>query len=362
MDEGDTRDVASHHLKRAARGALSVIAVMAVVTFSPLPALAQPPAQPPDTASEALKQYKELSDQAGKVNEDLLAAQNDLTNRQADLDKATADLAQAKDLESQAHAQEEQFRGQVDALASASFQGARFNNLSALLTGGSQQDFLDRASALSVLASDNKEALDKFTGAVDQATDARNRAADAERRAKEATEAAQKLTDDISKTKTDLDAKVAEAKKAYDRLSGKDKADLAGPPSRGVYLAPAGVAQSVVQLALDQVGKPYVYGGSGPSVFDCSGLTAFAYRAAQVSLPHSSRAQFGYGKAVASGDWQSGDLLFYGSSPGSIHHVALHIGNGQLVHASTSGVPVKVADAPRGGGSDYLGARRLLGN
>jgi cell wall-associated NlpC family hydrolase len=354
--------VASHRMKRAVRGALSLSAVVtAVVSLNPIPALAQPPAPPaPSTASEALKLYQDLSTQAEKANEDFLAATNDLNNRQAELNKATADFNAAQILEQQAHAQEEQFRGKVDALASASFQGARFNNLSALLTGGSQEDFLERAAALSVLASDNKEALDKFTGAVDQAAKAKADAADAQKRSGDAKTAAEQLVNQVTQSKNDLEARKAEAKKAYDKLSGKDIEELKGPVDHGVYLAPPGAAHDAVQKALDQVGKPYVYGAAGPGSFDCSGLVMFAYRAAGVALPHSSRAQYGFGKSVASGQWMPGDLLFFGGSASSIHHVAMYIGDGKIVHASTSGVPVKVVPVS-GAGRDYFGAKRIVG-
>ncbi|MFL6141217.1 MAG: NlpC/P60 family protein [Labedaea sp.] len=332
------------------------------MSLSPVPVAAQPPAPPPApaNASEALKQFQDLSAQATKVNEDFLAAKNDLATKQAELDKASADLNAAHQTEATAHAQEEQFRGSVDALANASFQGARFNNLSALLGGGSQQDFLERASALNVLATENQNALQKFTSAVDTAAGARNKAADAQKRSQEAKATAEQLTNQISQTKADLDARIDQADKAYKKLSGKDQAILAGPTTHVVYMAPPGAAHAAVQTALDQVGDRYVYGAAGPDQFDCSGLTMFAFRAAGVNLPHSSRAQYQLGAPVASGQWQPGDLLFYGSSAGSIHHVAMYIGNGNIVHASTSGVPVKVAPVS-GGGSDYFGSRRLVG-
>jgi cell wall-associated NlpC family hydrolase len=82
-----------------------------------------------------------------------------------------------------------------------------------------------------------------------------------------------------------------------------------------------------------------VWGAGGPDAFDCSGLTQYAYSAAGVALPHSSGMQSQMGAAVSTGDLQPGDLLFY-YSPTS--HVAMYIGNGQMVHASTSGSPVKV--------------------
>ncbi|WP_285502890.1 NlpC/P60 family protein [Actinokineospora sp. NBRC 105648] len=335
-------------------------AVIAVVAFSPTPAFAQPPATPPTTASEALQKYQELSKQAEKVNEDLLKAQTDLDAKKAEYDKATNDVTVAAANEKQAQALEEQFRGQVDLLANASFQGVRFNKISALLTGSSADDFLERATALNVLAADNQEALEKYTGAVATAADSRKLAEDGQRRAAEAKAAAEKLTADITKTRDDLRTQIKTVEEAKTRLSKKDTEVLKGTPDDGVYLAPAGSAGRAMEVALAQRGKPYVWGADGPGSFDCSGLTMYAYAAAGVSLPHSSRAQFGYGKSVSRSELLPGDLLFYGSSAGSIHHVAMYIGDGRIVHASTSGVPVKT-DSLDGGGRDFFGARRIVG-
>jgi len=296
------------------------------------------------------------------VNEDLLAAQTDLDKKKAALAKANQDLAAAKAAQDQAAADEEAFRGQVDTLTSASFQGARFNKLSALLTGSSAEDFLERASALGVLATDNEEALSKLTAAVNMAEDGRTKAADAQKRATDATAAAQALTDKVTKTRDDLNAQIEQVEDAYAELSGADKDALMGDADNSVYLAVGpGIGPAAAEAAMSQRGKMYVWGAEGPSNYDCSGLTLWAYRQVGIDLPHSSRAQYGYGKSVPQGQWKAGDLLFYGSSAGSIHHVAMYIGGGQLVHASTSGTPVKVDDAPYGGGSDYLGAKRIAG-
>jgi peptidoglycan DL-endopeptidase CwlO len=358
--------VASQRTRRAARAGLSVTAAAAAVLFSvPGPALAvplayqQPP--PPNTASEALAQYQQLSQQVSAVNEQLLAAKTDLDAKNAALNQANQDLTSANAAKQQAAADEEAYRGQVDELTNASFQGARFNKLSALLTGDSADDFLERASALGVLASDNSEALSKLSAATNQAASAEKKAKDAQKRATDAQTAAQQLTDKITKTKTDLDAQIDKVEDAYDELSGADKSTLRGEQDNSVYLAGPGVGGQAAAAAMSQRGKPYVWGAAGPSSYDCSGLTMWAYGQVGVSLPHSSRAQYGYGKSVPYGQWQPGDLLFYGSSAGSIHHVAMFIGNGQLVHASTTGTPVKTGAAPTAGGSDYLGARRIAG-
>lgn len=332
-----------------------------MVTIVPAPALAQPPApNPPTTASEALKQYQELDKQAEEVNESLLKAQTDLDARNLELGKANEDLAAAETLQNQASQDEEQFRGQIDDLAGASFQGARFNKLSALLTGASAQDFLDRASALNILASENAQALDVYTGAVEKASQGKTNAADAKRRAEEAKGAAEKLTADIKIQQNELEGKKKTVKEALEKLSGKDKEDLFGDDDNTVYIGPPGAAGTAMNVALQQRGDPYVWGADGPNSFDCSGLVMFAYKAAGVSLPHSSRAQYGFGKSVAYGQWKPGDLIFYGSSVSTIHHVVMYIGNGRVVHASHSGTPVKT-DTVESASSDYVGAKRIVG-
>jgi cell wall-associated NlpC family hydrolase len=116
--------------------------------------------------------------------------------------------------------------------------------------------------------------------------------------------------------------------------------------------APSSRAQTAVQAALSQVGKPYQYGAAGPDSFDCSGLTMWSWAQAGISLPHNSGAQYAATPRVSSSDWQPGDLLFYGSP---IHHVTMYIGNGQMVEAPYTGASVRVVSAYR---SDYVGAGR----
>jgi cell wall-associated NlpC family hydrolase len=359
--------VASQRTRRAARAALSVTAAAAAILFTvPGPAVAVPiayqqPPDAPDTASEALAQYQQLTQQVSGINEQLLAAKTDLDKKNAELAQANQDLAAANAAKTQAAADEETYRGQVDQLTNASFQGARFNKLSALLTGDSADDFLERASALGVLADDNFKALSALTSATTQAADAEHKAADAQKRATDAQASAQQLTNQITKTRDDLNAQIGTVKDKYDQLSGADKAALAGGGDNSVYLGFPGAGGQAAKFAMDQRGKPYDWGASGPGSFDCSGLTMFAYGKVGISLPHSSRSQYTYGKSVPYGQWQPGDLLFYGGSAGSIHHVAMYVGDGMLVHASTEGVPVKTAPAPLGAGKDYLGARRIAG-
>lgn len=104
--------------------------------------------------------------------------------------------------------------------------------------------------------------------------------------------------------------------------------------------------QDVVNYALQFVGNRYVYGGSDPNTgVDCSGFTRYIMKhAAGVSLSHSSRAQSGEGRSISYSEAKPGDLIFYGGK-GYINHVAMYIGNGQIVHASTERTGIKVSDA-----------------
>ena len=102
----------------------------------------------------------------------------------------------------------------------------------------------------------------------------------------------------------------------------------------------------VIQAALSRIGSPYSWGASGPNAFDCSGLVMWSFQQAGVSLPHSSQALAAGGVPVSMSDMQPGDLVTYSSDAS---HVAIYIGDGMMVHASTYGTPVRVApvgDAP----------------
>ncbi|MBB5808474.1 cell wall-associated NlpC family hydrolase [Saccharothrix ecbatanensis] len=346
--------MASQRLKRGLRGAMAATAVAAAAVGAlPVPAVAQP--NTPANASEALKKYNELAEQATKLNEELLRAEENRAANQGKLDEANAALAQATQAGDQAKVDEENFRVQVDKLTEASFEGARFNQLSALLVSDSQQDFLNRMSALGVLASDNEEALDRLAGAVDAAEDARQKAAAAQGAAQAATDEAVRIAEEVKKRKGELDGQVAEVRTQLNRLTAQERTVLSNPGEKPNVAVPAGAAGQALQFALDQIGDMYQYGATGPNVWDCSGLTSKAYAAAGVAIPRTSGGQAGAGRSVSRGEVTAGDLIIYNGGM----HVGMAVDNGRVVHASTDGVPVKVVslEAP---GSIYA-MRRIAG-
>ena len=96
---------------------------------------------------------------------------------------------------------------------------------------------------------------------------------------------------------------------------------------------------------MSQLGTPYVWAGSAPGGFDCSGLVMWAYAQVGVSLPHSSYAQYGYGVPVSRDQLQAGDIVFFDG----LGHVGIYIGGGQFVHAPHTGDVVKISSLDEAG-------------
>ena len=128
--------------------------------------------------------------------------------------------------------------------------------------------------------------------------------------------------------------------------------------------AASGVAAQVVETALSFLGYPYVYGGSSPKGFDCSGFTSYIYKQFGYSLNRTCSGQLDNGTPVAMSELQPGDLVIfkkYASSSGRASHVGIYIGGGEFIHASTAKVGViinKLSDAYYTTG--FVGGRRIV--
>ena len=115
---------------------------------------------------------------------------------------------------------------------------------------------------------------------------------------------------------------------------------------RGSAQAPNQAVASAIAFARTQIGKPYLWGGTGPDAFDCSGLMMMAYRSVGISIPRTSQEQWTWGPRIAPGHEQPGDLVFFAGSdgtPASPGHVAMVIGHGMMVEAYATGFPLRIA-------------------
>jgi cell wall-associated NlpC family hydrolase len=312
------------------------------------------------------------------------AAQQESAVAQAAAAQAAADLGVA--------------RGQVVAFARRSFmEGSTYAGAAALITAADPGQLVERAALLEAAGSHRTDVLGQVTVRQAQAAQAdevartalvqvtvlqEQAAADLES-AQTAEVSAREQTVELSSQQAALETELVTAQEELRQMVGaQEAADRTArvappapvapvPPPVSVTPPPAGnttpagpadtsAAQTAIDAAMTQLGVPYAWGGGGsngpgpgqaPDLgvigYDCSGLTQYAYRRAGISIPRNSRAQYASLPKVDSDDLQPGDLVFWATdpgNPGTIHHVAIYLGNGQIVEAPESGTVVKVSD------------------
>jgi peptidoglycan DL-endopeptidase CwlO len=147
---------------------------------------------------------------------------------------------------------------------------------------------------------------------------------------------------------------------AQSRLAGAqpvaaDGVGISVATPEGSTVAPPNVHGGVVGIAMQYLGVPYVWGGSSPRGFDCSGLVSYVFAQIGISLPHSSYAQFGMGTPVSISQLQPGDLVFFTGAS----HVGIYIGGGQFIHAPHTGDVVKISSLSGYYSSNFAGGRRI---
>jgi cell wall-associated NlpC family hydrolase len=318
------------------------------ITLLPGTASASPDAGSPQQAARLVA---DASHQLEIVTERVNSAQVLLGREKEAVAKADLQVAAAqRTLDSMA--------GQIRQLARSAYTGGGpdVSQLTVLMTSSSADQFVSQLGTLDAIAGHTNTVVVDVTRASKAAGAARAQAAAA------ASQAQQTLTQITAQQKV-LQAKIADYRRQYAALTAPQRAVVAVsegavPAPRTLYSAGAGsesaAARRAVSTALAQVGKPYVWGANGPNSFDCSGLTQYSWSAAGVALPHSSGAQSTMGTPVSRSQLQPGDLVFFYSP---VSHVGMYIGNGQMVHAATSGEPVQVVSLDSMPG--YNSARRV---
>jgi cell wall-associated NlpC family hydrolase len=260
-----------------------------------------------------------------------------------------------------AHEHLDALDSQMRQIARSAYTSDGLTQLDLMLSSSSAEDFVSSLGTLDAIAGHT-------SNVVDQVAQAADRAQQAQATAETAARDAQRTLDEITAKQRELESRKADYQRQYNRLSQPQRQVVAtlqtgraaSPIAVQAAAAPAVVrasgpaAQAAVSTALAQVGDPYVWGAAGPNAFDCSGLTQYAYAAAGIALPHSSGMQAGMGIPVSRSQLQPGDLVFFYSP---VSHVGMYIGNGMMVHASTSGQPVKVVSLDSMPG--YNSARRV---
>ncbi|CAA9259745.1 MAG: hypothetical protein AVDCRST_MAG41-2314 [uncultured Corynebacteriales bacterium] len=327
-------------------GAAALIVGLSASGGAAVPGAPTPSA--PTTSAQAMAQLRAFNEQFEKVTEQYNDARIELAKRTAQSKTATARAtAAAKQVTA--------FRGRIKQLVTSESRSDPFGTFGAMLSSDSPGDFAAQASIIDVVSSRRAAVLTEASRASQAATKAANDARTAKAKA-------EKLIKDLAAKRGDLQQRAQQSKAMLDRLSASERQAFLATPTHaaeergsrdetrepaGEQQAPpmsdvpaSGRASAAIAAARSKLGSPYVWAAAGPSTFDCSGLTMYAWAAAGVSLPHSSRMQATSGSSVSVGSLQPGDLVFYGSP---IHHVALYVGGGQVIHAPQSGDVVKYA-------------------
>ncbi len=325
-------------------GAVVAAAGLVAVVLAPSSAAAAP-----STADEAQRLVAEAGRQLTVLDEQVHQAELTVAAQQ----QAAAEADGAADL---AEASLARYEPAIRAIAQSGYTGTTRSRVAAFLGSDSADDLVAQMTMIDLLAEHTDGVLTEVAAAQAEA-DARRAAADA------ATAEASAALATLQEQQAQVQAQVDQYEADFARLSAAEQArvttTLAGPalaaPSAAAAAAaaPGPAAATAVQTALAQVGDPYVWGSSGPDGFDCSGLTRYAYAAAGISLPHSSRAQSGLGTPVSRADLMPGDLVYFYSP---VSHVGIYVGDGKMVHARTHGLPVAVTSVDQAG---YRGAVRV---
>jgi cell wall-associated NlpC family hydrolase len=323
-------------------------------------AVAPPATGDPTTVAEAeaeLAQYQEEASQAEQAYHDI---HDQLTASQAEADSITAEIAAQQDLIAG-------LKTQVAQIVLTQYQNQGLSSAATLLASESPERMIQQAATTQRVADQNAETVQRYQLELGEL-------ADQQARLDELT--ASIAADDarLAELEAEAKAKAAQAQEVLDRLeaeAARQAAAAARAATAGVttangtvsswasttvpaYTGDGSLASIVVQFGLSKVGGPYVWGGNGPTGYDCSGLTRAAYLEVGISLPHNAAAQMEYGTPVSTDALLPGDLLFYYSPVG---HVAIYIGDGQIVHASTYGVGIVVSNAFS---MSLTGARRYV--
>jgi cell wall-associated NlpC family hydrolase len=153
-----------------------------------------------------------------------------------------------------------------------------------------------------------------------------------------------------------LAAQLAAQHAAVEQAAQQDIVGASAVSPDGVTVAPPSQYGGVVGIAMQYLGTPYVWAGSSPGGFDCSGLVMFVYSQVGVSLPHNAASQYNYGVPVSRDQLEPGDLVFFDG----LGHVGIYIGGGQFIHAPHTGDVVKISSLYDSWyAATYVGARRI---
>ncbi|MET8681604.1 NlpC/P60 family protein [Streptomyces sp. NPDC004647] len=346
------------------------LSTAALASFGLLSQTAQAaPGEPKQSVEEVQKKVDELYRQAGTATQEYNEAKERTDKQRTKSDRLIDDVAKRTQKLNEA-------RRLLGSYAATQYRNGGMDPTATLLLASDPQDYFDQ-----------NHMLDRMTGRQKQAvTDFQTQQATATEKRAEATESLAQLNEsqnELRTSKESVQGKLAKARELLSDLTAEEKARLAalerkreqaaqrkaeelareqaekqreerernegsGSSDGGTSTPGSGTgadsgtyatkAAKALAFARAQIGKPYVWGATGPNSYDCSGLTQGAWKAAGVSLPRTTWDQVKVGSRIATEDLKPGDLVFFYDD---ISHVGLYIGDGQMIHAPKPGANVR---------------------
>ncbi|MFB7513268.1 NlpC/P60 family protein [Streptomyces sp. NPDC056144] len=290
-----------------------------------------------EQATQATEKFNGATEKAGALKREVAALQDSAARKQAQLNA---------------------LRDRIGTVATGQYRAGGLDPALQLFLSEDPDTYLDRATALDRAGDRQTAVLQQFLS--------QQRALGQQR-----AEAAGKLRDldavqkESGRRKEEIQGKLREARRLLNTLSAKERARIAETEARanrasarvelGSQPSASGRAAAAFAAARSRVGLPYVWGASGPGSFDCSGLTSWAFRQADVSIPRTSQAQASAGTRVNSlGDLRPGDLVIMRTD---LSHVGFYAGNGQILHSPKPGAQVRYESIARSGMPFMWGVR-----
>lgn len=371
--------LASHRKSRTRTGVRAnspavgfTTAALASVTLLSTQSATAAPAEPKPSIEEVQKKVDDLYRQAGTATQQYNKAKEATDTQRKSVDRVLDDVAKSADKVNEA-------RRALGTYAAAQYRAGAVGPTAALMFADSPESYFEQTQLMDRLTDRQQEAVEDFQK--EQRSAAKQRA--------KATKSLETLTESQASLKVGkqkVQNKLAAARSLLSELTAEEKARLAElerkkeeearrkaeakakeeaaerkrqeearqeeqPPATGggtdtgsdtgsgaTNGSYAAKAEKVLAFARDQIGKPYVWGATGPSSYDCSGLTAAAWKAAGVQLPRTTWDQVKVGKRVATADLLPGDLVFFYDD---ISHVGIYKGDGKMIHAPKPGANVR---------------------
>ncbi|MDG4861868.1 NlpC/P60 family protein [Streptomyces sp. T-3] len=336
------------------------------------------PSEPKPSLEEVQKKVDDLYRQAGVATQQYNAAKERTEKQRGQVDDLLDQVAKRTDKLNDA-------RRELGSIAAAQYRNGSTSATANMLLADDPQQLFDQRQLMSRMSGNQQAAVDEYKDLQAEATEKRG----------EATKSLASLTDaqdDLRTSKSDVQSKLTEARELLSKLTAEEKARLAaiekkkeeearkkaeelarrqaaaeeaakrkaaeeaaqkeqeeqesgsdsgsgsGSDSGSTGDSYAAKAEKVINFAEGQIGKPYVWGATGPDSYDCSGLTQDAWAAAGITLPRTTWDQVKVGTTVKVADAKPGDLVFFYDD---ISHVGIYIGDGKMIHAPKPGTNVR---------------------